>query len=237
MIAIPAVDIRSGACVQLVGGDFAREPIRIEDPLRVAQDWAGKGFKWLHVVDLDAAIGAGSNTELIQQILSTVPSRVSVGGGIRTRLQIESFIEKGAARVILGSRIMDDRGWLRSVASDFPGRIIAAADVRERTVLTDGWRTRSQLRLENLVAELNEMPLAGVLVTAVHLEGQQAGTDMRLFKDLMRMLTLPLIASGGVTTMQDIARLSAMGVSAAVIGMALYTGALQADLVATEYGR
>ncbi len=237
MIVMPAVDIRDGACVQLVGGDYAREMIRIANPVQVALGWQAKGFEWLHVVDLDAATRTGNNSAAVEEILSTVNARVSVGGGVKSLEQTERLLEKGASRVVIGSRGIEDREWLRDLAETFPRKIVLAADVKNRVVLTAGWRDQSAVRLEDLVAELNEIPLAAVLVTAVHREGQQAGTDLQLFDDLASALTVPLIASGGITTMHDLSALSKKNISAAVIGMALYTGALQADIVAKEYGK
>ncbi len=237
MIVMPAVDIRDGACVQLVGGDYAREMIRIANPAQVALDWQARGFEWLHVVDLDAAMGTANNTTLVEAILSTVTSKVSVGGGVKSLKQAERLLDKGASRVVVGSRGISDRQWLGKLAECFPQKIVLAADVRDRVILTAGWRDQSSVRLDDLVAELSAIPLAAVLVTAVHREGQQAGTDLLLFDDLASSLTVPLIAAGGITTMQDLSALSEKNVSAAVIGMALYTGVLQADIVAKEYGK
>ncbi len=237
MIVMPAVDIRDGACVQLVGGDYAREMIRIDSPVQAALEWQAKGFEWLHVVDLDAATRIGNNSATVEEILTTVKARVSVGGGVKSTDQAGLLLEKGASRVVIGSRGIADRKWLGNLAETFPQKIVLAADVRERMVLTGGWRDQSTIRIDDLVTELNGIPLAAVLVTAVHREGQQAGTDLQLFDDLASALTVPLIASGGITTMQDLSALSEKHISAAVIGMALYTGALQADIVAKEYGK
>ncbi|MBA2688337.1 MAG: 1-(5-phosphoribosyl)-5-[(5-phosphoribosylamino)methylideneamino] imidazole-4-carboxamide isomerase [Gemmatimonadaceae bacterium] len=237
MIVMPAVDIRDGACVQLVGGDYAREMIRIDSPVQAALDWQARGFEWLHVVDLDAATRTGNNSATVEEILSTVKAKVSVGGGVKSLEQTERLLEMGASRVVIGSRGIADRKWLRDLAETFPQQIVLAADVRDRVVLTAGWRDQSTIRMDDLVTELNGIPLAAVLVTAVHLEGQQAGTDLQLFGELVSALTVPLIASGGITTMQDLSALSEKNISAAVIGMALYTGALQADIVAKEYGK
>ncbi len=237
MIVMPAVDIRDGACVQLVGGDYAREMIRIANPVRVALDWQARGFEWLHVVDLDAATRTGNNSSVIEEILSTVDAKVSVGGGIKSQEQAGRLLEKGASRVVIGSRGIEDRSWLRNLAETFPQKIVLAADVRDRMVLTAGWREESTIRIDDLVTQLNEIPLAAVLVTAVHREGQQAGTDLQLFEEVASALTVPLIASGGITTMQELFALSGKNISAAVIGMALYTGALEADIVAKEYGK
>jgi len=235
MIAIPAVDLREGACVQLVGGSYANEALRLENPLEVARGWARAGFQRMHVVDLDAATARGDNSAIVREILAEVPAAIQVGGGVRSGDTIERLLDEGAAWVVLGTRALEEPEWLAGTASSFPGQLIVAADVRERQIVTRGWaRTLSRTVLD-VVEQLNDIPLGGVLVTAVHREGQLAGTDLFLMEDVADLSVHPVIASGGISTMNDLRELADRGIAAAVIGMALYTGALDARAVAEEF--
>lgn len=235
MIAIPAVDLRDGACVQLVGGSYAAERVRLPDPIGVARQWTHEGFSRLHVVDLDAATGAGSNFDLIESLLGDTSAEVQVGGGIRSTEQIEELFRAGADRVVVGTRALEEPDWLAKVASLYPGVIVVATDVRERRVVTRGWARTLPLDVLDVVEELNAHPLGGLLVTAVHLEGQMRGTDLALMEDVAEASHFPVIASGGVGSMADLRALEHRGVAGVVIGMALYTGALEPRAVAQEF--
>lgn len=236
MIAIPAVDLRDGACVQLVGGSFADERVRLPDPVAVARQWATLGFGRLHVVDLDAATGGGDNATVIASILHDASVAVQVGGGIRTSERARELVTLGAACVVVGTRAVEDRDWLAGLAAEFPGRVVVAADVRGRQVMTHGWARTQPRDVIDFVRDLASLPLGGLLVTAVHLEGLMQGTDLPLMESVVEASGLPVIASGGVTTIADLRALKQRGVAAAVIGMALYTGALDARPVAEEFG-
>ena len=235
MIAIPAVDLRGGACVQLVGGSYDHERLRFDNPQGVALGWARLGFHRLHVVDLDAALGRGSNEELVADLLRDREASIQVGGGIRSGDAIERMLSLGADRVVAGTRAIEESGWIAEMASLFPGELIVAADVRDRRVVTRGWERTLARNILDVVEELNTLPLAGVMVTAVHREGQLAGTDLFLMEDVAEASDHPLYASGGITTMADLRALEDCGTTGAIIGMALYTGVLDAHLVAEEF--
>jgi phosphoribosylformimino-5-aminoimidazole carboxamide ribotide isomerase len=235
MIAIPAVDLRDGACVQLVGGSYDAEKIRLEDPPSVARSWEQFGFKRLHVVDLDAATGNGSNASVVREILRTSGMDVQVGGGIRDIDQIESLLRDGAQRVVVGTRGIEDPDWLAEVAETYPGTIVVAADVRDRRVVTRGWGKLSTRNVLDVVEELNSLPLAAIMVTAVHKEGQMQGTDLPLMEDVVEESAFPVFASGGVGTIGDLRALEDRGVAGVIIGMALYTGAINPRAVAEEF--
>ena len=235
MIAIPAVDLREGACVQLVGGSYANEQVRLDNPLEVARGWARAGFQRMHVVDLDAATGRGDNAAIVRDILAEVPAAIQVGGGVRSGDTIERLLDEGAAWVVLGTRALEEPEWLAGTASSFPGQLIVAADVRERQIVTRGWQRTLSRTVLDVVEQLNDIPLGGVLVTAVHREGQLAGTDLFLMEDVADLSVHPVIASGGISSMNDLRELADRGIAAAVIGMALYTGALDARAVAEEF--
>ena len=236
MIAIPAVDLRDGACVQLVGGSYAEERVRITNPMEVVRSWEHYGFRRLHLVDLDAATGRGSNFSLIRDILSDANVPVQVGGGVRTDDRVEELLGAGAASVIVGTRAIEERDWLAELAQRHPGQIVVACDVRERRVTTRGWAHTLPVDILDVVEELNGLPLAGLLVTAVHMEGQLRGTDLPLMEDVAESSHFPVFASGGVSSIEDLRALEHRGIAGAVIGMALYTGAMDPVVVAGEFG-
>lgn len=235
MLVIPAVDLREGKCVQLVGGSYQDERIRFDNPLEIAHGWVRLGFQRLHVVDLDAATGRGRNTEIVHEILHDVDADIQVGGGVRQGEEIERLLGAGAAWVVVGTRALEEPSWLEGMAEAFPGQLIVAADVQRRRIVTRGWSQVLARDVLSVIEELNELPLAGVLVTAVHREGRLAGTDLFLMEDVAERSAHPVIASGGIATMNDLRQLAECGVAAAVIGMALYTGALDPRVLIEEF--
>ena len=235
MHVIPAIDLRDGACVQLVGGSYADERVRIPDPLPVAEKWSALGFKRIHLVDLDAATGQASNREIIARILRACSVKFQVGGGIREMDTIDDLLAAGASEVVLGTRAVEDRRWLEKAATCFPGRIIVAADTRGRQLATRGWSETVPRDVVNFVEDLNDLPLAAILVTAVDVEGRMAGPDLTIMRELGAVSRLPLQASGGVGCIDDLRELADVGVSAAIVGMALYTAALDARTIIEEF--
>lgn len=235
MIAIPAIDLREGACVQLVGGEYADERVRLDDPVEVARTWERAGFRRLHVVDLDAATGRGSNEEMIREILRATSLETQVGGGVRDVDRIDALIGEGASRVVLGTRAVKEPDWLAEMTETFPNQIVVAADVRDRRVVARGWTETTGRHVLDLVSELNDLPLAGIMVTAVHREGRMEGTDLPLMEDVAEESVHPVCASGGIGSIGDLRALEDRGVAAVVIGMALYTGAIDPRVVAEEF--
>jgi phosphoribosylformimino-5-aminoimidazole carboxamide ribotide isomerase len=236
MIAYAAVDLRGGRVVQLVGGRPEAQRIDLPDPGAVARRWVEAGFAALHVVDLDAALGDGDNAAAIDAILSAaVDLPVQIGGGVRTTGRAEELLDAGATRVVAGTRAVEDRAWLEHIAARFPDRIVVAADVRGDDVVVRGWTARAGRSAEAFLAGLAGLPLAAVLVTDVEREGQMIGADIRRFERLVRAATHPLIAAGGIADADDLTALAGAGAAGAVLGMALYTGALDARAIAEAY--
>jgi phosphoribosylformimino-5-aminoimidazole carboxamide ribotide isomerase len=235
MLAIPAIDLRDGHCVQLVGGDYSSEAVRLDEPLRVAQRWVAAGFSRLHLVDLDAATGRGDNRDLLREMLLRTGVPAQVGGGVRDADAVRALLDDGADRVIVGTRGVEDPEWFAEQAARAPGRLVLAADVKGRRVVTRGWATQTNREILDLVQELEDLPLAGLLVTAVQHEGKMQGTDLALMAEVAETAPWPLIASGGVGSMNDLRALEDRGVAAVVLGMALYTDALDARIVAEEF--
>jgi phosphoribosylformimino-5-aminoimidazole carboxamide ribotide isomerase len=235
MIAIPAVDLREGACVQLVGGDYADERVRLADPVRIARDWTRYGFHRLHIVDLDAATGRGSNRDIVNELVRETPAELQIGGGVRSSTQIDELLTSGAHAVVVGTRALEDSDWLARIATTYPNEVIVAADVRDRRIVTRGWTRTLPRDIVDVTEELSSLPLAGLLVTAVHREGSMQGADLFLMEDVVEAASFPVYASGGIASVSDLRALAERGVAAAIVGMALYTGALDPRQTAEEF--
>ncbi|MBC7789541.1 MAG: 1-(5-phosphoribosyl)-5-[(5-phosphoribosylamino)methylideneamino] imidazole-4-carboxamide isomerase [Anaerolineae bacterium] len=236
MIVIPALDLREGACVQLESGEYDRERIRMPNPVGVAKGWAQLGFNLLHLVDLDAATERGNNDEIVRDIIRDASLPVQVGGGVRDADTIERLLADGARNVVVGTRALENPDWLAYVAASWGGRLIVAADVRDRNVLSRGWQRTLTRHITDVIEELNDLPLASIMVTAVHRDGQLAGTDLPLMEDVARASDHPVLASGGISTMSELRSLADTGIAGAIVGMALYTGTLNPRVVAEEFG-
>ncbi|MFL5483682.1 MAG: HisA/HisF-related TIM barrel protein [Gemmatimonadaceae bacterium] len=233
MQVIPAIDIRDGACVQLVGGSYAEERVRIADPVAVAGEWTSLGFSRIHIVDLDAATGRGSNRETVREILQGAGS-FQCGGGVRDLDTIDELLDAGASEVVLGTRAVEDGAWLEDAVRRYPNQIIVAADASGRRVLSRGWSRTSLRDVIEFVECLAPLALAAVLVTAVEREGRLEGPDVRLVEEITARSTIPVQASGGVRSIDDIRALADAGAVAAIVGMALYTGALNPQTLIEE---
>jgi len=229
MRVIPAVDLREGACVQLVGGSYAEERVRIADPAAVTASWFDRGFDRVHVVDLDAATGRGENAAVVDALVSRWPGRIQVGGGIRSTARAGELLGNGAFAVVVGTRALEDRPWLSRLASRFPGRVVVALDVHTDGVVVDGWARRLPAGIGELLAAVDGLDLGGLLVTAVHREGALGGPDVQLMAALRQQTRHPLTAAGGIRDAADVRALGCVGVGTCVVGMALYTGAFNVE--------
>lgn len=236
MNVLAAIDLRGGAAVQLVGGRTEQERVRDPDVRGLAHRWS-RSFAGIHVVDLDAALGEGGNAEAIGAVLDEATVPVQVGGGLRDEAAVARVLEAGARRAIVGTRGVDEPDWLERVAVRWPGRVVLAADVRGGRVLRRGWTESTALSAETLLERVADAPLAGVLVTDVSREGALAGVDVRLFAHLAGRSALPVIVAGGIASIDDLRALRDVGARAAVLGMSLYTGAIDPEAVAREFER
>lgn len=236
MIAIPAVDLRGGRCVQLVGGRPEDERVSLPDPVAVARRWWEMGFSALHIVDLDAALGSGDNAPTVAALASATPALTQAGGGVRDDEGADAILAAGADRVIVGTRALDDPEWLQALAARHPGRVVVAADTRDAYVVRKGWTEQSGLTIGDFLERLEGVPVAAVLTTDVGVEGRMQGVNRKALARTLRWTKHPIIASGGVTTEDDLAWLEEHGAAGAVLGMALYTGTLDAERVAARWG-
>jgi phosphoribosylformimino-5-aminoimidazole carboxamide ribotide isomerase len=213
------------------------ERVSLADPVAVAERWWALGFGTLHVVDLDGALGTGSNAALVGAIVRATSAAVQVGGGLRDDAEVARMLEAGAARAIVGTRAVDDAEWLEALVSRHPNRLMVAADVRGGRVLTRGWRESTGVTVDALLARLDGLPLAGVLCTDVAREGRMEGIDMLEATRVVRTASHPTWISGGLTERAELDALAEAGAAGAVLGMAIYTGKLDAAAVASAYGK
>ena len=234
--AIPAVDLKGGRCVQLVGGRPEEEKVSLPDPPAVAARWRDLGYRTLHVVDLDAALGTGDNADLVARVVEATDATVQVGGGIRDDARADALLAAGVDRVIVGTRAVEDPKWLATLARRHPGAVMVAADVRDGVVLRRGWTRSSELAVVSFLEGLSELPLAGVLCTDVGREGRLEGMDREEVARILTQSPHPVWISGGVSSLDDLRFLKRRKAAGAVLGMALYTGALDEKQVAEEFG-
>ncbi len=224
MIVIPAIDVKGGKCVQLVGGKPGTEKVEIEDVMAVARKWEADGAEIIHIIDLDAALGTGNNERLIEMLAASLSAPVQVGGGVRTEERIRRLFKIGAERVIIGTRAIKDRGFVEKVSNDYPDSIVVAIDAIEEEVLIEGWQTGSGRDMLAVVKDLEQLPIWGFLYTNVAVEGRLEGIEPKPIQTLIRSTEKPVMVSGGITTMTDLEMLYELDAHSAVVGMAIYTG-------------
>ncbi len=237
MIVVPAIDLRDGYCVQLRGGDYGSELLRLDDPVSVAASWRDRGFASLHVVDLDAATGRGTNASIVEAICALADVEVHAGGGVRNDADVARLLGAGAASVLVGTRAVTDPEWFAAATQANPGRVSLAVDVRGGAVTTQGWLVTTAARLADVTAAAEPLPLHQLVVTSVDVEGGLSGPDLSLVELARAATRHPLGIAGGVASRADVIALLARGVDAAIVGTALYTGALTPEGLTEELHR
>ncbi len=230
MLVIPAVDIKQGRCVRLLQGEKNKETVFSDDPAAMAARWQAQGAELLHVVDLDGAFeGNPKNIEAIKTILAAVDIPVQLGGGIRTMDTITQYLELGVSRVILGTEAIRNPSFVHDACRAFPKKIIVGIDARDGMVAVDGWTKTTRRRAVDIAKGFEGYDLRAIVFTDIHRDGMQSGTNIEQTKELARAVFIPIIASGGVSTIEDIDALlplEKMGVEGVITGRAIYTGSL-----------
>lgn len=228
MILYPAIDLKDGHCVRLVRGDFGQATVFNEDPGAQARSFADQGFAWIHVVDLNGALaGHPVNAAAVDQILAAVDLPVQLGGGIRDMATIALWLDKGIKRVVLGTAALRDPDLVKQACRSFPGQIAVGIDARDGYVAVAGWAETSTMKALDLALKFEDSGVAAIVFTDINRDGAMGGLNIDATSDLAFALTTPVIASGGVSSLDDLERLKAeeeSGIEGVICGRALYDG-------------
>ncbi len=230
MILYPAIDLKNGECVRLVQGDMTRATVFNADPVAQAMAFAAQGFDYLHVVDLDGAFaGRPVNAEAVRSILARLKIRLQLGGGIRDLKTVRGWLESGVTRVIIGTAAVRDPDFVREAARLYPGRIAVGVDAREGMVAIDGWAKTSDISARDLARRFQDAGVAAIVYTDIARDGALAGLNLESTVALADTLEIPVIASGGLASIEDVSRLlepECARLAGAIVGRALYDGRL-----------
>ena len=228
MNIIPAIDLIGGQAVRLVKGDYDKVTVYSDDPAAVAESFERAGAKYLHVVDLDGAKdGTTANFETIKKIIERTDLSVEVGGGIRTLERVRQYIDVGVDRVIIGTAAVTDPDFLREAVKLYGEKIVVGVDIKDGFVAIKGWLEISELSCKEFCKKLESLGVKTIICTDISKDGMMSGTNRELYRELYDEFELNIIASGGVSSMEDIAVLSNMGLFGAIVGKAIYTGAIE----------
>jgi phosphoribosylformimino-5-aminoimidazole carboxamide ribotide isomerase len=243
MNVIPAIDLLEGRCVRLYQGDYARSQVFDDNPANIAKQWVEQGATRLHIVDLDGAkTGQLVNRQAIEAILQAVPGEIQVGGGLRDKSSVSQLLNMGVKQVILGTVAVEQPQLVEELCQEFPGQIIVGIDARNGRVATRGWLETSEVAAIDLAKQMQQLGAAAIIYTDIHRDGTLSGPNLEALRELANAISIPIIASGGVSSITDLLSLLALepsGVSGVIVGRALYTGdvSLKAALQAIGPGR
>lgn len=227
MILLPAIDLYEKKVVRLTRGDYAQMTIYNDDPVAQAVSFQEAGAQWLHTVDLEGAKdGSTPNYSVIKAICKETSLKVEIGGGIRSLDTIQKYLDAGVERVILGTKAVTDPAFLEESLNKFGSHIAVGVDIKDGKIAIKGWLETAQDSVEDFFTKLCKLGVSTVICTDVSKDGMLAGTNVDLYRQLSQQFSLDLIASGGVSSLEDLARLKELGLYGAILGKALYTGAL-----------
>jgi len=228
MYIIPAIDLRDGKCVRLIQGQYDRQINYRDEPVKQAREFSSAGAKWLHIVDLDGAkLGRPVNTDAISAIAALGLFKIEVGGGLRDEDSITQLLDIGVGRVIIGTKAVSDFEWFSEMAEKFNSKIVLGLDARGSKVATHGWTQDSPHNLLEFAAEAAKLPLAAIIYTDITKDGMMTGPNLERTKALVEAVAVPVVASGGVNTIEDIKKLAEFSPEAVIIGRSLYEGTLK----------
>jgi len=227
MIILPAIDLYGKSAVRLYKGDYSQMTVYSTEPLSVARDFEAQGARYIHLVDLEGAkLGTTPNLEVVAEIVQNTSLKAEIGGGIRSMDTVEKYIDIGVNRIILGTAAVENREFLLSAVSRFGEKIAVGADVRDGYIAVKGWTERSKLTLSDFICDLENIGVKNVICTDISKDGAMQGTNLALYSELSQKYSLDITASGGVSSIEDVKKLSAMNIYGAIIGKAYYTGAI-----------
>ena len=225
MDILPAIDLRSGKCVRLLQGDYARQIDYGDDPVTLAQAFQDAGAKWLHVVDLDGALhGRMHNQAVIARILAATDLQVQVGGGIRREETVSQLLQLGVRQVVIGTRALEDMEWFEQIARTYSRQIVLGLDARQGKVATRGWKQESDITVQQMSKSVSDWPLAAIVYTDIACDGMLTGPNVDMTGQLATNCPVPIIASGGVGTLDHIRDLARLPIKGIIVGRALYEG-------------
>ncbi len=228
MIIYPAIDLKDGVCVRLLRGDMAAVTVYNEDPAEQARGFAAAGFAWLHLVDLNGAVeGRPVNAKAVEAIIAATKLPVQLGGGIRNIATVEDWLSRGVERIVLGTAAVRNPSLVKEASKKFPGRVAVSIDSREGLVAVEGWRETSTMRTLDLALDMEQAGVAAIVFTDINRDGAMGGINLEATVDLAFALTTPVIASGGVSSLDDIIavkREEKSGIAGVICGRALYDG-------------
>lgn len=230
MEVIPAIDLLDGKCVRLYQGDYNQAAIFNDNPVEVARQWQAEGATRLHVVDLDGAkAGKSVNLAVIEAIAKAIDIPVQVGGGLRDRTGVSRLLDTGVQRAILGTIAVENPELVTQLCSEFPNQIVVGIDARNGKVATRGWLETSEVNAIDLAQQMTKQGVAAIIYTDIHRDGTLSGPNIETLRELAESITIPVIASGGVSSLTDLfslLSLESVGVTGAIVGKAIYTGDL-----------
>jgi len=225
MIIFPAIDILKGKCVRLIQGDYNREKVYGDSPADMAKQWEAKRAEFIHVVDLDGAkSGKSINEQIIIDIAKAVDVPVQVGGGIRSMETVKTYLDNGVNRVIVGTAAIEDKQFLQEAVATYGERIVVSLDAKDGYVATDGWTDTSDVRALDIVKDLEELGVKTIVYTDIAKDGMLQGPNLEEQQTMNETTSIDVIASGGVTTREDVDNLKKLNMYGAIVGKALYDG-------------
>jgi phosphoribosylformimino-5-aminoimidazole carboxamide ribotide isomerase len=227
MQILPAIDLRNGQCVRLRQGDYAQETVFGADPAAMARRWVEQGASVLHLVDLDGAReGRPVNGASVRHIVEASGVPCQLGGGLRSEADIETALSWGVTRVVIGTRALQSPAWFETICGRFPARIVLGIDARNGRVATDGWLQESAQSALEMARQCSTLPIAAIVYTDISRDGMLQGPNVDAMAEMVHAVAVPVIASGGVTTNDDVRRLAEQGLAGCIVGRALYEGKL-----------
>ncbi|MGN0660564.1 MAG: 1-(5-phosphoribosyl)-5-[(5-phosphoribosylamino)methylideneamino]imidazole-4-carboxamide isomerase [Oscillospiraceae bacterium] len=227
MNIFPAIDLYGGKAVRLFKGDYSQMTVYSENPLEVALDFQKSGARFLHMVDLEGAkLGTTPNIETVKEIVSKTDLFVELGGGIRSMETVDAYLGAGVNRVILGTAAVSDEEFLKSAVSKYKERIAVGADIKDGCIAIKGWTQTSDITCDEFFSKMQALGVSTVICTDISKDGAMKGTNRELYRELSQKFSVDIIASGGVSTLDDVKALAEMKLYGAIIGKAYYTGAI-----------
>ena len=230
MIIIPAVDIKNGKCVRLFQGRLDSETVFSDDPAAMAKRWENEGAEIIHVIDLDGAVEKSpKNLNSIERIIESVEAYIQVGGGIRTAKTAKMYLDLGVKRVIIGTEAIKNPNFVKDACKAFPDQIVVGIDARDGLVAIEGWTETTRIKDVDLARRFEDCGVAAINFTDIHRDGMETGPNIEATRRIAEAVSIPVVASGGVSTIEDIKKLmplEAVGVVGVITGRALYSGSL-----------